>query len=89
MSIRFPLQNNSLKSLLKCKPVHSCLVVISCARSSLVNFYQASPLAEAFGSDKLAEFYSHLQECIDTVAERRVTAYRGFVPQVREMLIGI
>lgn len=48
---------------------------MSCEKSLLKNFHQASPLAVASSGAKLAEFYSHLQECADTVAERGVTVY--------------
>lgn len=85
VSVRFPLQINSLKSLLKYKTVNFFLFVMSCERSLLKNFSQASPLAEAFSGGKLAEFYSHLQECTDTVAERGVTVYCVFLPQVRDV----
>lgn len=51
----------------------------------LKNFDQTSPLAEASSGDKLAEFYSHLQECTDTVAEWGVTVYCEFLPQVRDV----
>lgn len=57
---------------------------MSCERSLLKKSRQASPLSEAFSGDKLAEFYSHLQECTDTVAERGVTVYCVFLPQVRD-----
>lgn len=48
VAITFPLENNSFKSLLDCKPVNSCFILISSQGILLINFCQASTVAKAF-----------------------------------------
>lgn len=45
--LHFHLKNISLKSLLDCKPINSCFILIS-YRILLINFCQASTVAKAF-----------------------------------------